>query len=138
MYPVIINLIHFFIMVTSRKKSEFVLTSTSNGIIIKEQYDFRKYVDSPCEAWKKLPDTPAGKEIGKMIVNSLMHKGYTNEAIQLCVRMMYSAITTGRVVDEELFDWAYNTGNGMTWYDDYAMEYFDSCMENIYRILDCN
>lgn len=122
-------------MVTSAKKSEFVLTSTSTGVILYEQYDFRKYASCPRLSWCYLPNTPENKEIGKMIVRSLVDMGDFHEAIRLCVLMMYSTIKNRRIVDREFFDWAAGMGNEISWIDDYAMEYYDDSIDDIGRLL---
>lgn len=125
-------------MVTSTKKTEFVLTSTSTGVILYEQYDFRKYASCPRLSWYYLPHTPENKEIGKMIVRSLMDMGDYHEAVRLCVSMMYSVIENRRVVDQEFFKWAWEMGNEISWIDDYAMEYFDDSIDDIDRLLGWN
>lgn len=123
-------------MVTSRKKSEFVLTSTSTGVIIKEKYDFQKYANSPCWAWMELPDSQESKEIGKMIVHSLLDIGKPYEALSLCLCMMRSVIRERSIVDSDFFDWARKMGSQISWYDDYTMECYDDNMYIISEILD--
>lgn len=123
-------------MKTSRKKSEFVLSCTSNGVVINEKYDFRKYAHNPYESWISLPNTPEGKEIGKMIVTSLIEEGEIKDAIEICFNMMYSSIINNRIIDWFLYEWAQNTANYISWMDEYAMEYYDNHIEPFYRLFE--
>ena len=69
-------------MKTSRKKSEFILSCTSNGVVINEKFDFKKYAHNPYESWILLPNTPEGKEIGKMIVTSLIEEREIKDSLE--------------------------------------------------------
>lgn len=121
-------------MKTSRKKSEFILSCTSNGVVINEKFDFKKYAHNPYESWILLPNTPEGKEIGKMIVTSLIEEREIKDAIKICFSMMYSTVFNNRIIDLDLYEWAENIANYISWMDEYAMEYYDDHIEYFHRL----
>mgnify|MGYP003297924063 CR=1 FL=1 len=56
------------------------------------------------------------------------------DAIKICFSMMYSTVFNNRIIDLDLYEWAENIANYISWMDEYAMEYYDDHIEYFNRL----